>query len=90
MKPRAEAAKTKRKSPSSGAAPTASILGEVMLEAGLVICSITLMTRKRIFWQAGMILGIAGRRNGGSRFSYPLTGASQRACRLASFSRYIS
>lgn len=35
-------------------------LGEVMLEAGLVICSITLMTRKRIFWQTGMLLGIAG------------------------------
>lgn len=35
-------------------------LGEVMLEAGLVICSITLMTRKRIFWQAGGILGLVG------------------------------
>ena len=35
-------------------------LGEVMLEAGLVICSITLMTRKRIFWQGGMSLGIIG------------------------------
>ncbi len=35
-------------------------LGEVMLEAGLVICSITLMTHKRLFWQGGMILGIIG------------------------------
>jgi len=35
-------------------------LGEVMLEAGLVICSITLMTRKRLFWQGGMTLGIIG------------------------------
>jgi hypothetical protein len=35
-------------------------LGEVMLEAGLVICSITLMTRKRMFWQSGMILGLIG------------------------------
>ncbi|HWF39099.1 MAG TPA: DUF4337 domain-containing protein [Candidatus Acidoferrales bacterium] len=35
-------------------------LGEVMLEAGLVICSITLMTRKRLFWQGGMILGMIG------------------------------
>jgi hypothetical protein len=35
-------------------------LGEVMLEAGLVICSITLMTRKRLFWQAGMTLGAVG------------------------------
>jgi len=33
-------------------------LGEVMLEAGLVICSITLMTRKRMFWQTGMLLGL--------------------------------
>jgi hypothetical protein len=35
-------------------------LGEVMLEGGLVICSITLMTRKRIFWQSGTLLGLAG------------------------------
>ena len=35
-------------------------LGEVMLEAGLVVCSITLMTHKRIFWQGGMSLGIIG------------------------------
>ena len=35
-------------------------LGEVMLEAGLVICSITLMTRKRIFWRGGMLLGLIG------------------------------
>jgi hypothetical protein len=35
-------------------------LGEVMLEAALVICSITLLTRKRIFWIGGTLLGIAG------------------------------
>jgi len=35
-------------------------LGEVMLEAGLVICSITLMTRKRAFWQSGSLLGLVG------------------------------
>jgi hypothetical protein len=35
-------------------------LGEVMLEAGLVICSITLMTRKRLFWQGGITLGLIG------------------------------
>jgi len=35
-------------------------LGEVMLEAGLVICSITLMTRRRIFWQGGTLLGAVG------------------------------
>lgn len=35
-------------------------LGEVMLEAALVICSITLLTRKRIFWLLGLLLGILG------------------------------
>jgi hypothetical protein len=35
-------------------------LGEVLLEAALVICSITLLTRKRIFWYFGMALGLAG------------------------------
>ena len=37
-------------------------LGEVMLEAGLVICSITLMTRRRLLWLAGMVLGLVGGR----------------------------
>jgi hypothetical protein len=35
-------------------------LGEVLLEAALVICSITLLTRKRIFWLAGLVLGALG------------------------------
>ncbi|MGH9748221.1 MAG: DUF4337 domain-containing protein [Candidatus Acidiferrales bacterium] len=35
-------------------------LGEVLLEAGLVICSITLLTRKRIFWILGLISGLIG------------------------------
>jgi hypothetical protein len=35
-------------------------LGEVMLEAALVICSITLLTRKKIFWLLGIVLGLAG------------------------------
>jgi hypothetical protein len=35
-------------------------LGEVMLEAALVICSITLLTKKRVFWALGLVLGIAG------------------------------
>jgi hypothetical protein len=35
-------------------------LGEVLLEAALVICSITLLTRKRLFWQIGLILGLCG------------------------------
>lgn len=32
-------------------------LGEVLLEAALVICSITLMTRNRAFWRLGMAAG---------------------------------
>ncbi len=35
-------------------------LGEVCLEAALVICSITLLTRRRVFWGIGLVLGIAG------------------------------
>jgi hypothetical protein len=35
-------------------------LGEVMLEAALVICSITLLTRKRAFWRFGLALGAVG------------------------------
>ncbi len=35
-------------------------LGEVLLEAALVICSITLLTRKRLYWLFGTLLGLAG------------------------------
>ena len=35
-------------------------LGEVLLEAALVICSITLLTHKRYFWMVGSVIGIAG------------------------------
>jgi hypothetical protein len=35
-------------------------LGEVLLEAALVICSITVLTRKRFFWYLGSVLGIVG------------------------------
>ncbi|MDE3108419.1 MAG: DUF4337 domain-containing protein [Acidobacteriota bacterium] len=35
-------------------------LGEVMLEAALVICSITLLTKKRCFWISGTVLGLVG------------------------------
>jgi hypothetical protein len=35
-------------------------LGEVLLEAALVICSITLLTRNRLFWVAGLLIGTAG------------------------------
>jgi hypothetical protein len=35
-------------------------LGEVLIEAALVICSITLLTRKRYFWLFGMVAGLGG------------------------------
>jgi len=35
-------------------------LGEVLLEASLVICSITLLTRNRIFWLIGTLGALAG------------------------------
>jgi hypothetical protein len=35
-------------------------LAEVLLEAGLVICSITLLTKKKIFWLMGLVLSVAG------------------------------
>jgi hypothetical protein len=35
-------------------------LGEVLLEVALVITSITLLTRQRPFWFAGMVLGAIG------------------------------
>jgi hypothetical protein len=35
-------------------------LGETLLEVGLVICSITLLTRRRHYWIAGIVFGLAG------------------------------
>ena len=34
--------------------------GEALLEVGLVICSVTLLTRRRAFWFSGMLIGAAG------------------------------
>jgi len=34
--------------------------GQALLEVGLVICSITLLTKRRAFWLAGMIVGTLG------------------------------
>jgi Domain of unknown function (DUF4337) len=34
--------------------------GEALLEIGLVICSITLLTKRRAFWFGGMLIGLAG------------------------------
>lgn len=34
--------------------------GEGILDIGLVICSITLLTNKKVFWYAGMALGALG------------------------------
>ncbi len=35
-------------------------LGEVLLEAALVICSVTILTSCRIFWTIGICAGVAG------------------------------
>ena len=35
-------------------------LGEVLLEIGLVICSLTLLARKKVFWFGGVLLGAIG------------------------------
>jgi hypothetical protein len=34
--------------------------GEALLEIGLVICSITLLTKRRAFWFGGMLIGLVG------------------------------
>jgi hypothetical protein len=34
--------------------------GEALLEVGLVICSLTLLTKRRFFWLAGTIMGASG------------------------------
>jgi hypothetical protein len=34
--------------------------GEALLEIGLVICSITLVTKRRLFWYSGVFIGICG------------------------------
>ncbi len=34
--------------------------GEALLEVGLVICSITLLTKRRAFWFGGMSVGVIG------------------------------
>jgi hypothetical protein len=34
--------------------------GEVILEIALIICSLTLLTKKRIFWLSGIALGLVG------------------------------
>ena len=34
--------------------------GEVVLEIALIICSLTLLTKKRVFWLSGTALGLIG------------------------------
>jgi Domain of unknown function (DUF4337) len=34
--------------------------GEVILEIALIICSLTLLTKKRVFWMSGIALGLLG------------------------------
>ena len=35
-------------------------LGEVFLEAAIVIASLTLLTKRRLFWQMGILMGLCG------------------------------
>ena len=35
-------------------------LGEVCLEVGVVLASLTLLTHRKIFWQLGCLAGLAG------------------------------
>jgi hypothetical protein len=35
-------------------------LGETLLEVGLVICSITLLTKRKTYWYAGIVAGVIG------------------------------
>ncbi len=35
-------------------------IGEVLLEIGLVITSITLLTGRRVYWKMGMVFGALG------------------------------
>jgi len=46
-------------------------LGEVCLEAGLVITSMTLLTRKQFYWKAGIALGVLGLGIAGTGFFVP-------------------
>jgi Domain of unknown function (DUF4337) len=34
--------------------------GEVILEIALIVCSLTLLTKKRLFWLSGIALGVVG------------------------------
>jgi len=34
--------------------------GEALLEIGLVICSITMLTKRKVFWFGGMLIGAVG------------------------------
>ncbi|GAC1616082.1 MAG: hypothetical protein PVS2B2_13350 [Candidatus Acidiferrum sp.] len=42
--------------------------GEVLLEIALVICSLTLLTKKRFFWYSGIVLALLGVFFAGSGF----------------------
>ena len=57
---RAEATKAENDVKREGRRADRFDLGEVLLEAALVICSITLLTRKRFFWALGLVLGLVG------------------------------
>jgi hypothetical protein len=56
----AEAHKLEQETELAGKRADRYDLGEVFLEIALVITSITLLSRRRAFWHAGMVLGVVG------------------------------
>jgi hypothetical protein len=56
----AEARKLEQETEQAGKRADRYDLGEVFLEIALVITSITLLSRRRAFWHAGMVLGVVG------------------------------
>jgi len=34
--------------------------GEVVLDIALIICSLTLLTKRKAFWYSGMVIGVVG------------------------------
>lgn len=46
-------------------------LGEALLEIGLVVTSVTLLTRSRVYWYLGLVFALAGVLAGASAFLVP-------------------
>jgi len=56
----AEARKLEQETEQAGKRADRYDLGEVFLEIALVVTSITLLSGRRAFWQAGIVLGVVG------------------------------